>query len=789
MPARSPFVLMCEPAEPLLKRLGVATRTNRKGATLWINLSVCPACNHRDYQCGVAETPGPGGLYHSVKCFHSHDNPWGTQTPHYADFLAALGALTLEEAEEIKQSRRRPSITTGGALPLPPRHDEQSSVGEPEQLRHLNLEFLGRLKKRLRGNAPAMSWLTEGRGLSPETIDYFGLGLSMPYERRDGQTQEDALVYPLRLDDGAFYKRYGYYNVPGVTRNPSDKNGWMPGSVRAYYAEAVGDRKKLFVCEGAKDVWRHWQETHADERTSDLVLVTSTHGSAIPDEWKTLSFWARWEEIYLGHDNDEAGEEMVAKLLKLAARPARRATVPKCFGKDWTDYWQAGGAADEFVELLAEAPTVEHRERPVDLAGTGEAEVDGPGVYAYDPVDINGAFHRGHLYYPVRILHKDCEINRGESGQEVVQSVEWLETVVIRSDRTYHRATLISAPRGKRFEDRVLRLDDGTLIDREPQPNKYGTWSWASIKRYLDGGSAVRPFVEIVRDVVTHLRGSVWLPYEEDYVLLALTVPVTYTQSVFESVPLLFVNGPKGSGKSGLGRAMSLVCANAYVCGQSSAASIARFIDESRGFVVLDDLESIAGKGGEFSELVQALKLSYTKKTATKVWTDVKTMRTRQLNFYGVKMINNTLGVDSILGSRMLRVQTRRMPDHCREEFLRRAPLDAPALAELRDELHTWAFESAGRVDEEYREEFPKITDRAQEIEAPLRVMAALAGDADLTAGLEAALARQKLTASDPDDPRALLRDALKGLVVQGYVRNDGVFGLLVIAGSGIFVS
>jgi hypothetical protein len=336
-------------------------------------------------------------------------------------------------------------------------------------------------------------------------------------------------------------------------------------------------------------------------------------------------------------------------------------------------------------------------------------------------------------------------------------------------DRTFHKTSWVAAPRGKRFQDRVLRLDDGTLIDREPQPNKYGTWSWRSIKNYLDGNHKVRPLSEIIRDVIAHLRGGVWLPYDEEYILLALTVPVTYMQNVFESVPLLFTNGPKGSGKSGLGRAMALVCANSFICGQSSAASIARFIDESRGFVVLDDLEMIASRGGEFSELVQALKLSYTKKTATKLWTDVKTMRTKQLNFYGVKMINNTQGADDILSSRMLRIQTRRLPDYCKEEFLQRAPLDPLALSGLRDELHTWAFESVAKIDEEYRKQFPKLTDRAQEIEAPLKVMALLAGDDELMAGLEVALARQRLTAADPDDPRALLREALKGLVAQGY--------------------
>ncbi len=36
-------------------------------------------------------------------------------------------------------------------------------------------------------------------------------------------------------------------------------------------------------------------------------------------------------------------------------------------------------------------------------------------------------------------------------------------------------------------------------------------------------------------------------------------------------------------------------------------------------------------------------------------------MRVEKLNFFGVKMINNTSGADNILGSRMLRVQTRKI--------------------------------------------------------------------------------------------------------------------------------
>ena len=123
--------------------------------------------------------------------------------------------------------------------------------------------------------------------------------------------------------------------------------------------------------------------------------------------------------------------------------------------------------------------------------------------------------------------------------------------------------------------------------------------------------------------------------------------------------------------------------------GQGSAATIARLIDLSRGFVVLDDIESIGGNkvDAQFSELTQGLKLSYKKSTAAKIWTDVKTMKVERLNFFGIKMINNTSGVDAILGSRMFVIQTRKhLPQETALWEVTRS-LSAEPPTGLRDEL------------------------------------------------------------------------------------------------------
>jgi hypothetical protein len=629
-------------------------------------------------------------------------------------------------------------------------------------MRKLNLEFNARLRKRLMENKRAIQFLTS-RGLSVDTIEHFRLGLSAPYRSRKGGCERaDALVYPLRGGDGKFYNKYCYYNVPGVTHGPVDGHHWTSGEPSTYYGGPADGREIVFVCGEALELWRLRQALGQTALGRELSLVCSTHRTDFPDEWRETSFWARWETVFIGYECDNAGEQLATALAELIGKDVRRVMPPPRYGRSWTDFWQGGAEVPEFARLLRDAPTVSVHVRD-------EAEARGAyGRFEYQPVDIGGAFHNGYLYYTVQVLSRSAEAQPA-GARDVVRDVERLETVVVRSDRTVHSAVLAPAPKGTKEANRVLRLTDGTVIAAPPRPNKYGTWSWPSIKAYLEGRSKVRPLCDILRDVTDHLRASVWLPHEEDYALLTLVVPVTYAQSVFDSVPLILVTGPAGSGKSEMGRAMARVCCNAYVCGQSSAASIARFIDESRGFVVLDDLEGIGGRGGQFGELVQALKLSYNKATAVKLWTDVKTMRTQRLDFYGVKMINNTRGTGEILGSRMLRIRTGRIPEAMKVSFGDSPIINGVGLSRLRDELHSWTFESVRRIEDTYRTLYPRTPDRSDEITAPLKVMASLAGDHELISRLEAALTRQNKQELKLDDPQQLIREALKSLVAQGY--------------------
>jgi hypothetical protein len=745
----SPYKHLQQIANTVLRRERFSLRITYKGE---------PVYNYKPnwFKCPDAARPVPsGGRQAAAEPSQDSSDEDAGEAP------IGTGIIKPEEPSPDDDRSCRDKLeeinNSGEVLPLPTSSLPAAQIRRP---RPLNQEFLNALKKRL-GDTPAATKYLNGLGLSAETIRWFNLGLSKPYRKVAGETQENALLYPVRAADGMFYK-YGYCNIPGLTKAPADDDLWIAGPVLTYYAAAVRNQKKVFVCSGPRDLWRTWQEVVQRSYAEDLLLISSTQGSDHPEEWRDPQFWNRWEVVYFGFSGDAFDEALSGKLIKLTGREIMRVRVPERYGKSWIDFWKGGGTLAEFDRLLCEAQVVSEELKPADDSLS-------VGRFSYEPVDINGAFRNGHLYYTVQTLTRELTQTQGGSAGAVMQVVERLDTVVIRSDRTVHSAVWVAAPKGTRQQDRVLRLTDGTLITGEPHSSKYATWSWPSIKAFLERKSRTRSLSEILIDVLAYLKTSVWLPYEEDYAVLALTVPVTYAQAVFDSVPLLFLHGPPGSGKSQTGRAMARVCANAYVCGQTSAASIARFIDESRGFVVLDDLEAVGGKGGDFSELVQALKQSYNKETAVKLWTDVKSMRTQRINFFGVKMINNTRGAGAILKSRMLRVRTSKIPDHLREQFQESQPVETRRLDALRDELHTWTFENVVIVDAEYRRLFPKNADRAEEISAPLKVFASLAANERLSHHLEVALGRQNRESLGPDDPIRIMHDAIKNLIRDGY--------------------
>jgi hypothetical protein len=155
----------------------------------------------------------------------------------------------------------------------------------------------------------------------------------------------------------------------------------------------------------------------------------------------------------------------------------------------------------------------------------------------------------------------------------------------------------------------------------------------------------------------------------------------------------------------------------------------------------------------------------------------MKTNRLEKLNFFGIKLINNTRGVDAILGSRMFTIVTKKMPEG--NSLSTEGLLSPEERTELRDSLHTWAFRNATQVAQAYGAVFPNKTTRADEIAAPLKVVSLLAGDLPLTQSLERALERQGSVDAQPETPEQILHEALEDILLQS-VAEDGLLRTVV---------
>ena len=597
------------------------------------------------------------------------------------------------------------------------------------------------------------------RGLTLATIKHFHLGL-YSYEGGQGRVK-DALSYPVLDARGVPLKRFLRSRLGRVTEGGPDAEDWTVGSPGTYWATPAGGRAELFVCAGARDGWWLWQALQDSPLLERLCVVTSTHGSGIPEAWRAPAFWQGWEKVYLAQDADAAGEALAHRVREVAGRDVLRVRVPGDYGENWTDFFRSGQAADDLAALLGAARVFGVALR----AGSASRLPEEGGAHAVVPVDIGRAYVRGHLYAPFRVLEKGVGGVDGPGGASSGRSVQRYRTLVLRSDGTVCTFGHLPAPRGTPREDRVLALSDGTLLTHAPVVDAAVTFSPAAIARFVEARAARNSAMaitppELVQGVHEHLKGSAVLAREEDYALLTFVVIASYAQAIFDVVPLVQLFGPGGPG---LSRTLAGVGCNAVrITGQLPAVAAARTLGRLAGLAVIDDLEEIAKSSGEGEKFILQLGRSTTKATATETWTELGTRRSEERNFYGVKIVVGGAGSADLFPMPTLKVSTR-------------APVTASGLPSpttdlqaLRDGLHLWVFEHVSDIDHLYRTYLQSCSPQ-EALTTPLRVLAELLGHTELSGQLQAALALRERDLPAPASPVELLRAAVRGLIRQGY--------------------
>ena len=359
-------------------------------------------------------------------------------------------------------------------LGLPPviRNIPKPLTREGKQIGIASLQALAHNERQLKKSPKALAYLQgQKRGLTLETMQHFRLGLSS-YSDKDGKiVYRDALTYPQLDSEGQVRSRWLKSFIPGVTERPEDKKekktkDWASGAPSTYWLTPAKGRRDIFICEGAKDGWKLWQELQETPLASTLCIITSTHGSVIPEEWKNPSFWASWSSVYAGQDADDAGDNMARKLREYASREILRVCVPPERGKDWGEFFGSNGTADEFQQLLESALPVTQKLEDAPVKGVVPTDT---GYYHVEPVDLSKAYVNGHLYYAFRAL--EVENTEGQRHQR------WRD-LVLRSDGTICKAAYLPHAPNTPKEDRILALDDGTILTKMPVANPM----WSTFK-------------------------------------------------------------------------------------------------------------------------------------------------------------------------------------------------------------------------------------------------------------------------------------------------------------------
>ena len=569
-----------------------------------------------------------------------------------------------------------------------------------------------------------------GIGVSPATIERLHLGLKAPYRSRaDGLEIRDALTFPVLAEGLRASGRYAYLNLPGVTSNAPCPTTWGPGAPLVYRLGSFSADATAVVFGDVVDCWLAWQSIG---EAPELAFMTRSHAADWPGEWKDPGFWSRFSRIVVMQTPGAA--EFLADIAPRCGRQLECAQLPAPF--DGMSAYCADRQRPSFDDVLDTAqPWV-----PPMPRSAAEIPEGALGRFEASPVRIAGAFAGGYCYYPFTTECRQLEGTRGGASRVV----QFYSTMVLRSDGSLLTTEMLPAPRGTPLDRRVLALSDGTRLLAEPTAALEGTWSFAGIDRFVGwrSGAGVRPYrqlSELLVDVQAYLSSRVRLPMVDQHLLAAAYIVLSFVYQLFDAVPLLLVCGERGTGKSELGEAIARISFNASVAGQLRAAGMIRLLDETRGLLVLDDMDgegpaSVVGNG----DLAQAIKTSYKRSTSRKPIAD-RGGRVRMADFFGPKVITNTRGVDSVLGSRMVQIVTAAISDQVTDTDV----WSDERLDRLRDELHAWAMASAHDLHALASATSGPHRDRRAEICAPLLTVIAMTHDDKMIARLSSVLAHQ----------------------------------------------
>jgi len=167
----------------------------------------------------------------------------------------------------------------------------------------------------------------------------------------------------------------------------------------------------------------------------------------------------------------------------------------------------------------------------------------------------------------------------------------------------------------------------------------------------------------LIRRIENFIRRYYFTDDDKIFKILALWIYGTYCYELFGQYPYLFLNGPKGSGKTIIDTCIDLLAFNPKMTVSITDAALFRSISFEGGTLILDEMEALSNrKKTEESDLAAVLKGGYMRSGCAMRCDKDNGNMPQMFDVFGPKVISNINGLEDIIGDRCIPVSTSYKP-------------------------------------------------------------------------------------------------------------------------------
>lgn len=306
--------------------------------------------------------------------------------------------------------------------------------------------------------------------------------------------------------------------------------------------------------------------------------------------------------------------------------------------------------------------------------------------------------------------------------------------------------------------------------------------SQAYVEQYINDeidSSELEPRL-LIRRIENFIRKHFYNDDENLYKVLSLWIYGTYCYELFGQYPYLFLNGPKGSGKTVLDICIDLLAFNPKMTVSITNAALFRSVSTEGGTLILDEMESLQNRNKTAdSDLAAVLKGGYMR-SGSAMRCDKDNGNTPQMfDVFGPKVISNIAGLEDIIGDRCIQIGTKEVvpADLHKLEDPKQIYIDGlSAVRELTSKCALSILDHFSEIYTAYREKvFNTHNARLSQILRPLQTLAYLAGPDYEKAFVEYYTSTIKTSKEDSEyeTPEGALKDILLDIAKEVMHLNE----------------